>query len=72
MILIQFNSYPYEDVLIDEAYKIDNKNINTLFGYAIANNPLHGFIFVPRSTRKYWYKVKKYDRREKQYREFTR
>ena len=61
---------PYPSIIIDEAYKIDKHNINTLYAYFIVNSSkTRAMVILPR-TKKHWFKKKWTDVAEKIEREF--
>ena len=64
------DDFPYEDIIIDEAYKVDKKYTSTLFTYIIVNKSKTGYLIIPIWTKQHWFKETKFDRREKENREF--
>lgn len=52
----------YDEIMIDEDYKVEKKHESSLFAYFIINKSLTHYIFIPATSREYWYKATKFDR----------
>lgn len=55
---------PYDNVIVDEAYKIDKEHRTTLYAYLILNASVTGYLLIPIWTRRYWFKKELHDGRE--------
>lgn len=62
--------YPFDTVLIDEAYKIERLKLPQLYGYLILNKKKDHACFVCAKTNKQWRKVERYDSKYKDTRKF--
>lgn len=56
---------PYQEIIIDEAYKIEKVHRLKLYAYIIVNSSMTGGIIISALTKKNWRKVTKFDTREK-------
>lgn len=63
-------SYPYDDVIVNESYKIDTREKNQLDSHFICSNDMSCMLVVPPTTRRHWFKDVKYDRAVKEHREY--
>lgn len=61
---------PYENVIVDEAYKVEKAHEVPLYAYVIVNASKTGFLLIPTWTRDAWFKQRKHDKREGSMREF--
>jgi len=55
---INFNSidtYPFPDIILDEAYKVEKDHDRPLFAYAIVNADRTGMIIIPARSLPYWF-----------------
>lgn len=63
---MDFNSideWPYDPVIIDEAYKFDKTPITTLHSFIILNMKKTGFLYIPESTHRHWFREARFDSR---------
>jgi hypothetical protein len=58
-------SFPHPAIIVDEEYKIHKGHPLPLWGYAIVNKQLSGFIAVPVVTKGNWFTEKRYDKYQK-------
>lgn len=61
---------PYDDIIVDEAYKIEKEHSSKLFAYHIVNASQTGYLFIPASTKDKWFKGERFDRIENRLAEF--
>ena len=57
-------SVPYQNVIVDEAYKIEKDHRYLLHAYFILNASRTGCLVIPASTRPHWFKKSAVDGRE--------
>lgn len=72
-IRIDFTSiedFPFDSVIIDEVYKINKHHTYPLWAYMIFNKASTGFIFVPVTTKMFWYSQQRLDKYENEVRNF--
>lgn len=55
------SDYPYPDVMVDEAYKVDRHSVERLFGYVILNMEKSVACCIRGITRKQWVKRERFD-----------
>lgn len=61
---------PYNDIIVDEAYKIDKFPKQTLYGYVILNKSKNGCMLIANETRPFWFKKEVFDKKENALRTF--
>lgn len=64
------NDYPYEDVIVDESFKVDRILKGTLWGYAIINQSMTHACLILQHTRPAWTLQTMYDKADRQQRTF--
>ena len=57
-------SFPYDSLIVDEAYKVEKQHELPLYGYAQVNASLTGCLIIPMWTRDAWYKEHRFDKQE--------
>ena len=58
------STFPYDTILVDEAYKIDRKAQERL-GYVIFNSTGSHACIVLEKSKRYWKKTKKWDKKQR-------
>lgn len=61
---------PYQNVIVDEVYKLEKSMTLPCYAYVIVNASLTAALFIPIWSRPFWFKKKRWDRREGDEREF--
>lgn len=61
---------PYDNIIVDEAYKIDKFNIATLYGYLILNASKTACLLISARTKEHWFRKEVFDRKENSKRTF--
>jgi len=54
-------SFSFDNIFVDEVYKVDKYDIRTLFCYFIVDEDKIGYIHIPRETYPHWIKIKRND-----------
>ena len=67
---VSLEDVPYQDIIVDEKYKIDKRNIRTLYCYIILNVSKTKCLIIYSNTYKKWFFKELYDKKEKNYRTF--
>ena len=65
-----FNDLPYENIIVDEEYKIDKNHDSPIHSYFILNKSMTVAMVIMAETKKHWVKQKKFDTVEGEYRCF--
>lgn len=65
-----FDDVPYDNIIVDEAYKIQKPGGLSVHSYVIVNASADRAIIILSTTKKHWFTETKWDRMENSQREF--
>ncbi len=64
------DDYPYATVIVDEVFKVDRIQLETLWGYIILSSNGHSACRIAPGSKPHWGKSTLWDKKDRQYRDF--